>query len=209
MRCGACCRLSAITVLPHEVLVLRRIAKEKGVKVNFKEGYMVYDEVSGTNIVLSYHMLLDNGKCPFLNNGSCLVHFEYKPLTCRSFPYVPKEILYMINEDAKIIFHKSKYGLSTACEFVKKYSRKIEELLGNHSIAEIMPVEYKHALEAEQWRRWYMRMLTLLWNTGLVNLSSKPNPTSRNVNAYEFIVARLVLLRILTSRKRWSRDDEI
>lgn len=200
--CGRCCTLSPITLLPHEVHVLVREAKRLGIDIDFEPGYMIYDTVSRTYIVLSYHLKLDkNHRCPFLVGNKCILHGRYKPYTCRSFPYVPKEIRYIVDRTTKTIAHKSIYGVSTACVFVKRYSKTIEEVVRKHGIQGAFPYEYRSAFEAENWRRWYMASLTLLWRYSLVDLYSDVEGRGGNrVNAYDFVVARLVVLRSLISK---------
>ena len=197
MGCGICCTLSPITILPHEALILRREAVRLGVNLELMEGYRIYDEVSGKNIVLSYAIKLNNNKrCPFLaRDNKCLVHSTYKPLTCRSFPYVPREIQYYIDNNTRTIMHKSVYGISTACTFVKQYASTIEEEVRKHGIQKVFPQEYQYAREAEYWRRWYMRTLTYLWRMGLVDLHSEPVSDAAGINAYIFIISKLIIAR--------------
>ena len=208
--CGNCCRLSPITLLPHEVHMLRREARRLNIDVKIKPGYMVYDAVSKSFIILSYHLELDDKtrKCPFLtSDNKCLLHGRYKPYTCKSFPYVPREIHYIVDRATKTIAHRSIYGISTACLFVKQHSRKIEELVKLYGIQKIFPNEYKSVYEAESWRKWYMAMLTLLWKHGLINLYSDVDvKDARIVNAYDFIVAGVIVLRSILSRNVLRRD---
>ena len=200
MGCGVCCRLSPITLLPHEVYVVKREARRLGLEVSIKPGYKVYDALSRRLIVLSYHLELDSsGKCPFLtSNNKCLLHGRAKPSTCKSFPYVPKEIHYYVDRSTRTIIHRSVYGISTACLFVKKFSKQIEEAVKAYGIKKVFPSEYSSALEAENWRYWYMRMLTILWRSGLVDLYSVDDEVEAEpVNAYEFILSRIIILRSL------------
>ncbi len=195
--CGICCTLSPITILPHEAIILRREASRLGIRLEIIEGYRIYDDVSGKNIVLSYAIKLNNNKrCPFLTqNNKCLIHGTYKPLTCRSFPYVPREIQYYIDNGTRTIMHKSIYGISTACLFVKKHADKLEKEVMRHGIRKVFPSEFKYAQEAEHWRRWYMRTLTHLWRMGLVDLYSEPLKDAVGVNAYIFIISKLIIAR--------------
>ncbi len=195
--CGVCCTLSPITILPHEAIILRREAVRLGIKLELIEGYRIYDDVSGKNIILSYAVKLNNSKrCPFLtHDNKCSVHETYKPLTCRSFPYVPREIQYYIDNGTRTIMHKSIYGVSTACLFVKNNASKLEEEIMKHDIKQVFPNEYKYAQEAEHWRRWYMRMLTYLWRMGLVDLYSEPLEEAVGVNAYISVISKLIIAR--------------
>ncbi len=204
LSCGICCTLSPITILPHEAIILHREAARLGIKLELTEGYRIYDDVSDKNIVLSYAIKLSgNRRCPFLTrDNKCLVHNTYKPLTCRSFPYVPREIQYYIDNSTRTIMHRSVYGISTACMFVKNNAKLLEKELLEHGIAKIFPSEYKYAQEAERWRRWYMRTLTYLWRMGFVDLYSEPLEDARSVNAYVFIISKLIIARrTLTNRE--------
>ncbi len=205
MGCGMCCRLSPITLLPHEVYVVKREARRLGLNANIKPGYKVYDALSRKLIVLSYHLELDDKKkCPFLtDNNKCLLHGRTKPYTCRSFPYVPKEIHYFVDRTTKTIVHRSIYGISTACMFVKRFSKKIEEAVKAKGIREVFPLEYMSAMEAENWRQWYMRMLTIIWRAGLADIYSVDGEVDANhINAYEYILSRMIVLRGLLSNMK-------
>ncbi len=196
LSCGTCCTLSPITILPHEAIILRREAARLGIRLELIEGYKVYDNISDKNIVLSYAIKLNNKRCPFLtHDNKCLVHETYKPLTCRSFPYVPREIQYYIDNNTRTIMHKSIYGISTACLFVKNNASKLEKEIMKYGIKRIFPNEYKYAQEAEHWRRWYMRTLTFLWRIGLIDLYSEPLEEAVGVNAYIFIISKLIIAR--------------
>jgi len=67
------------------VYILQRLAERLGAPVVFTPAYKVADAKSGLRVAISYLMHLDDeGKCPFLEGTSCMVHGLYKPLTCRS-----------------------------------------------------------------------------------------------------------------------------
>ncbi|HDD26265.1 MAG TPA: YkgJ family cysteine cluster protein [Acidilobales archaeon] len=188
LMCGRCCRLSPITLLPHEVLTLSNVAKKLGIDVEFKPSFVVYDELSGKNIVISYAMQLVNGKCPFLTETNrCLLHSKYKPYVCRAFPYIPMYIKYYFDESNKLVFYRVRYGVSTACRFVIMF----KHILTDKSIQEVFPNEIVVAKEMEGVRSAYMHALTLLWRSGLIKLNSKAVAKDDYVNAYELIRSKL------------------
>jgi len=58
--------MSPISILPHEEVILRKLAEYMEINVVFTNGYTVYEAVNGVNIAFSYIMHLDeSGKCPF------------------------------------------------------------------------------------------------------------------------------------------------
>ena len=185
--CGLCCKMSPISVLPHEVIVLKYLADKMGVKVEFNQGYTVYDAVSGVNIAFSYVMQLANGQCPFLNENMCSIHHIYKPYICRSFPYIPRHVKYSIDEENKYIMASTDYGLSLACHIVKRDREVLEKY--SHIpgvIVHYLKKEYMVAMEAENVRTLLLTALSKLWRDGLVEIKTKV-PGAPVVNLYEFL----------------------
>lgn len=190
LRCGKCCKASPISLLPHEVLVMKKYAKEYGLTLEFNEGYSVYDRISNYNIVLTYHMQLSrDNKCPFLtSNNKCLVHNSYKPLICRSFPYTIKTINYYFDPLSKTAFHKSVYAISLACSFVKSHANVIEPYLNNEVfVRKIFTEELKYANLMERYRSMYLLALSFLWRMKYIDLLSESKRNKLSINAYLFI----------------------
>ncbi|MEM4535446.1 MAG: YkgJ family cysteine cluster protein, partial [Desulfurococcaceae archaeon] len=102
--CGDCCKMSPISVLPHEEVILKKLGELLDVDVRFTPGYTVYEAIRGVNLAFSYVMQLNTGgQCPFLRNNKCTIHYIYKPYICRSFPYIPRHVKYSIDEVNKYI----------------------------------------------------------------------------------------------------------
>lgn len=188
--CGKCCSLSPITLFPHEVITIEELAKKMGIKVRIKPSFVVFDELSGSNIALSYSMELINGRCPFLNtNNRCVLHTTHKPYVCRAFPYIPMYIKYYFDRVNKLAFYEVKYGVSTACRFISIFKHS----LTNEIINNVFPYEFNVAKEMERIRSLYMYALTLLWRSNLVQLNSEIKGRGDVVNAYELIRSKLPL----------------
>lgn len=189
--CGQCCRMSDISLLPHEAIVLRNIAEKIGVELVFKPGYMVYDSISGFNIAFSYVMLLNNGKCPFLENNKCRIHYVFKPYICRSFPYVPRHVKYSIDDVNRYITASTEYSVSLACHIIRRDREQLEKLIHRyHSMQSIviryMKEEYENAVEAENTRSTLLFALSKLWRENLVDIRSQV-PGAPVVNLFEFL----------------------
>ncbi|MEL9991199.1 MAG: YkgJ family cysteine cluster protein [Thermoproteus sp.] len=189
--CALCCRASPVTVLPHEVYVLESLARELGVEVKFAPAYTLFDSVSGVRIALSYLMLLDEeGKCPFLRGTRCLVHDLYKPLTCRSFPYLPKVVKYELDPLAREVRIEINFVMSTLCPVVKNDLRPSDVLkMGNIKIAvQYAPKEVQVARETVEKRLIYAKILSDLWQKGYVELEDGSNHVFYPVvNGFAFI----------------------
>lgn len=192
--CGLCCTVSPITVFPHEVLILRFLAEKLDVEVRFRPGYLITDVANGVKIALSYLLLLnEGGSCPFFNPKTkrCVVHNLYKPLTCRSFPYLPKVIRYIVDPVTRTVDFTAEFVVSSLCPVVREsYDRReVEAMASNPRIAiKVMRGEVEAALEALEARRVYAEALTALWRAGFVELRSGDDGGSYPiVNAYEFI----------------------
>ncbi len=189
--CALCCRVSPVTVLPHEVYVLESLAGELGVKARFAPAYTILDSISGVRIALSYLMLLDEeGKCPFLKGTRCLIHDLYKPLTCRSFPYLPKVIKYELDPAAKEVRMEVNFVMSTLCPVVKADLRPVDLVkMGNIKIAaQYAPKEVEVARKTVEKRLMYARLLSDLWQKGYVDLHDGGNsPFYPVVNGFAFL----------------------
>ena len=187
-RCGACCRASHIAVLAHEKLILTKIAKKFDIQVDFSYDYTIYDRYSNQKIVLTYYITLKNGVCPFLKGNTCLIHDIYKPLICRSFPYVPKKVEYLYNADLRVIKHRSTYAISTACTFIRKFKSEIERYIETEDdIKAFLPDEYLAAVKMEVLRTKYLSALSYLWRLNYINLDFSYKGYSQVVDAYTFI----------------------
>lgn len=189
--CGQCCKMSDISLLPHEVIILENLAEKIGIKITFRPGYMVYDVISGVNIAFSYVMFLIDGKCPFLEDNKCRIHYIYKPYICRSFPYVPRHVKYSIDDVNKYIATSTDYSVSLACHIVKKDREIIEKHIHayrnpNGILIRYMKNEYETAVEAENVRSLLLLALSKLWRDGLVEVRSFV-PGAPIVNLYEFL----------------------
>jgi Fe-S-cluster containining protein len=187
--CGECCKASPISLLPFEDSILRILAYKLNRPYHSKPGYLVYDERRGVNIALSYTMELVNGRCPFLTrNNLCMINNIYKPLICRSYPYVPKQVRYTISVDYKIIFATTDYGLSIKCPVIRDDREYIEELMRKNPLWPMiyMPNEYKAAMEMEEKRNLLLRLLSELWRRGLVELADK-RVDAPVVNLYDIL----------------------
>jgi Fe-S-cluster containining protein len=189
--CALCCRASPVTVLPHEVYVLESLARDLDVRVKFAPAYTLLDAVSGVRVALSYLMLLDDeGKCPFLRGTKCLVHDLYKPLTCRSFPYLPKVIKYELDPVAKEIRMEINFVMSTLCPVVKSdlSPRDLVKMRDIRIAVQYAPKEVEVARETVEKRLLYARILSDLWQKGYVELQDGANsPFHPVVNGFAFI----------------------
>ncbi|MCC6010898.1 MAG: YkgJ family cysteine cluster protein [Desulfurococcaceae archaeon] len=212
--CGECCKLSPISLLPHEGIVLRELSEIIGVEVKFTPGYTVYDAISGVNIAFSYILHLnENSKCPFLLDNKCSIHYIYKPYICRSFPYIPRHVRYSIDDVNRYITAEADYGLSLACYIVRRDKEVLEKYSGKHSVlVHYLRDEYLASVEAENIRLLLLYLLSVLWREGLVNI--KPSvPGARVISLYEFLrsyfpelPSRLNLDKVLVKVRKWSKN---
>ncbi|MFN3804779.1 MAG: YkgJ family cysteine cluster protein [Pyrobaculum sp.] len=202
--CALCCKASPVTVLPHEVYILQQHAERLGVSVFFTPAYRVADLRSGLRIALSYLMHLDEtGACPFLRGTSCMLHDLYKPLTCRSFPYLPKVVKYELDPAAREVRIDVKFVMSTLCPVVRK------DLAGDMSDIRIAvkyaPSEVGVAVDTLEKRYLYAKVLSELWRGGLVELDDGGKyPHLPVVNGFAFIrrMYPQFTLESLDSRRR-------
>jgi Fe-S-cluster containining protein len=189
--CALCCRTSPVTVLPHEVYILQRLAEKLGVNVVFTPAYKVADVKSGLRIAMSYLMHLDEeDKCPFLDGTKCMVHSLYKPLTCRSFPYLPKVIRYELDPVNREIRIDVKFVMSTLCPVVRKDLTPADAAkMSNINMAvKYAPQEAKVALKTLEKRYLYAKILSGLWKRGAVELDDESKyPFYPVVNGFAFI----------------------
>jgi len=191
--CGYCCRISPITVFPHEIYILKRLAEKYDVNVRFKSGYRVVDLTRRVKIVLTYVMELDpeTGRCPFLTEDyRCLIHSTYKPVTCRAFPRVPKVIQYVVDKYTKRLYFTYEIGISKVCPVVKRLydDDTIKLLIEDQEVAKrVMPNEYRACMEFLIIRSKYLELLTILWRSGYIELSGDVGYPWPLVDAYSFI----------------------
>lgn len=150
--------------------------------------YTVYDEISGYKIVLTYYIRpREDGSCPFLTEDNlCMVHREYKPLICRSFPYVPSQVKYFFDPATKTIFHKTSFALSSACPILKRV-KKVKGEADGREVSKFLVRELRAAREFDFERAKYMAALSYLWRVGLVKLVFNFKGRAVPVNAYLFI----------------------
>jgi len=189
--CALCCKASPVTVLPHEVYILQRLAERLGVAVVFTPAYKVADVKSGLRIAMSYLMHLDEeGKCPFLDGARCMVHDLYKPLTCRSFPYLPKVIKYELDPLNREVRIEVKFVMSTLCPVVRRDLTPADAAkMSNINVAvKYAPRETKVALKTLEKRYLYAKILSELWRRGAVELDDESKyPFYPVVNGFAFI----------------------
>lgn len=189
--CGQCCRMSPISVLPHEVVILDRLAEILDLKVIFEPGYMLYDNVNKVNIALSFIMQLEGGKCVFLKESKCVIHSIYKPYICRSFPYIPRHVKYNIDDVNKYIYATTDHGLSLACPVVRRDREVLEKYgLRNTPFTNVIIRYYKEgynaALEAENTRSLMLTLLSKIWRDGYIDIEPA-RQQAYVLNLYEFL----------------------
>ncbi len=188
--CGLCCRSSPISILPHEDYILRILANRLGVKYRSRPGYRVFDKRTGRDIALSYVMELVDGRCPFLRQDDlCMIQDVYKPLICRSFPYVPKQVRYIISNELKLVFAKVDYGISSACPVIRQDKEIIMGLMASTPLWHRLyfPQEYAAAMEMEEKRTLMLRLLSKLWISGIVSIDSDRGGVHNIINLYELL----------------------
>ncbi len=197
--------------MSFEEPVLKAVASRLNIDLRIRPGYTIYDRLSGRRYALSYIMDLVNGKCPFLHNNRCIIHSIYKPYICRSYPYVPKEVRYLIHEGLRIIVAKVEYGLSAKCPVIQQHKYYIDKMLTTNPffIAKYMPNEYRAAVEAEQARNFILNLLSSLWRRGVIDLVSTNTPREI-VNVYYLLQQYYPNLPyILGLNKVFSRIKEL
>ncbi|HII48097.1 YkgJ family cysteine cluster protein [Pyrobaculum aerophilum] len=189
--CALCCKASPVTVLPHEVYILQKYAEKLGVGVVFTPAYKVVDLKSGVRIALSYLMHLDeSGACPFLNGTRCMIHDLYKPLTCRSFPYLPKVIRYELNPAAREVHIDVKFVMSTLCPVVRRdlTAADVAKMSSVKIAVKYAPREVEVAVKTLEKRYLYAKILSELWRRGDVELDEEGrHPFYPVINGFAFI----------------------
>jgi len=191
LKCGSCCKASHISLLPHELTILKRLAEKLRTRLEVGFDYTVYDKRSNSRIVLTYYMMLnDDNTCPFLTDDNlCSIHYIYKPLVCRAFPYVPSEVRYFYNPYTKTVFHKTEFAISYACPVIRRNKALFmsEDESSKKRSAIFLSEQLKAAREFEEQRTRYVQALSYLWKIGLVDLEFKSQRNGPVVNAYTFI----------------------
>jgi hypothetical protein len=173
------------------VYILQRLAERLGAPVVFTPAYKVADVKSGLRVAISYLMHLDEeGKCPFLEGTSCMVHGLYKPLTCRSFPYLPKVIRYELDPASREIRIDVKFVMSTLCPVVRRdlAPADVAKMSSIHIAVKYAPRETEVALKTLEKRHLYAKVLSELWKRGAVELDDEGKyPFYPVVNGFAFI----------------------
>lgn len=185
--CGLCCTLSPVSLLPHEDMALRFLANAYNLKYRSFPGYKMYDEISGFNLAFSYVMELVDGKCTFLENNLCLIHNVAKPLICRSYPFVPKQVKYFVDNFNRRVYAVVEHGLSMKCPVVSRDLRRMESVENPYRLAYFYtPNEFLASLEMERARNIYFELLSALWKKRLVELTEE-KPGAPVINLYQFL----------------------
>ncbi len=185
--CGLCCTLSPVSLLPHEDMALRFLANAYNLKYRSFPGYKMYDEISGFNLAFSYVMELVDGKCTFLENNLCLIHNVAKPLICRSYPFVPKQVKYFVDNFNRRVYAVVEHGLSMKCPVVSRDLRRMEFVENPYRLAYFYtPNEFLASLEMERARNIYFELLSALWKKRLVELTEE-KPGAPVINLYQFL----------------------
>lgn len=197
--CAMCCMKSDISLISFEAPILKELARRVGIDAAIEPLNMVYDEKNGVNIAISYVLKLKDGVCPFLDRDTnlCRIHGLYKPLICRSYPYVPSSVRYLYDPITRVVFHTANYAVSAACPVVKEDREKygFRVMTKPH---EYMPEEYRWAIIAENTRATLLQGLTELWRKGMVELKFSVKVTSVPVvNLYRLLKATLPHFAIL------------
>jgi len=190
---------SDISLIPFEAPILKNITRKLKIDARIEPLNMVYDEKNSVNIAISYVLKLKDGICPFLdvNTNLCRIHQLYKPLICRSYPYVPSSVRYLYDPITKIVFHTANYAISAACPVIKE-SRKKHGVAITARPHEYMPSEYRWAIIAENTRAMLLQGLSELWKKGMVDLKFGANVRGVPVvNLYELLKATLPHFAIL------------
>ncbi len=188
LKCGKCCKMSPISLLPHEKIILENLSKRLGIEVSFSYDYYIHDARHNYNIVLTYHLNLEDGKCPFLSSDSkCLLQNYYKPLVCRAFPYIPSKVEYVYDTRIKVLGCKTSYAISTACTYISKLKDKLStKIKSPYEIRKFMLEEFSAAAEMELKRRLVLSYISFLWKRGALNLTFSNSP-GIPINAFSLI----------------------
>ncbi|MCU7788001.1 YkgJ family cysteine cluster protein [Pyrobaculum sp. 3827-6] len=189
--CALCCRASPVTVLPHEVYLLQKYARDLGVEVVFTPAYKVADLRANLRVALSYLMHLDeDGACPFLDGTRCMLHDLYKPLTCRSFPYLPKVIRYELDPAAREVRMDVKFVMSTLCPVVRRdlTAADVAHMANVKVAVKYAPREVGVAVKTLEKRYLYAKILSELWKRGEAELDEEGKyPFFPIINGFTYI----------------------
>ena len=190
---GICCKASPITLQSFEATIIRSLSRAFNIEIHTKPGYIVWDKIGNHYLAISYILGLNKDRrCPFLRKDNrCIIHDIYKPLICRSYPYVPREVRYLFIERLKLIVPKVEYGLSAKCPVIEKHKYLIDKYMDidPYFVSKYMPNEYRAALEAESKRTIILNLLSSLWRRGLIDLTTINEIPSnvRIINVYNFL----------------------
>lgn len=188
--CGSCCSKSPISILPYEDVILRSLAEKYHVEYSSYPGYRVFDTRNEIFIALSYVIDTKGGACPFLYGNKCLIHYEYKPLICRSFPYVPVRVSYSIIPELKIISAQAEYRVSLLCNFVKNNESTLRKLIEDSNglmLHHVFEEQIRTALEMDSIRNTLLNLLSSLWRSGVVDICDTVKTGRTIINLYEFL----------------------
>jgi Fe-S-cluster containining protein len=188
--CGICCMKTPVSILPHEDIILRRLAERLGLPYKSRPSYRVFDRIRRSYIALSYTMELVDNKCVFLTRDNlCMIQDIYKPLICRSYPYVPKHVQYNIVWGMKLIFPSVDYGISIECPVIQRDREYIESILARDKrlLREYLRDEFKAAEEMERIRTHLLYLLSELWRRGVVDLVENPGVDAQTLNLYSVL----------------------
>ena len=187
--CGTCCRKSPVSILPHEDIILKYLAGKLDVEYYSTPGYKVFDNIRKSYIAFSYVMHLVDDKCPFLSSDNkCLINDIYKPLICRSYPYVPKYVKYNIIWEDRLIIPEVEYGISIHCPVIEMYKSRFNNTGENeYLVKRFLNKEYRNAMEMEYLRHLLLSYLSNLWRRNIVKLVDEDKPYSHVINLYDVI----------------------
>lgn len=181
---------SPISLLPHEDRILSILSRKLGLPYRSKPGYKVFDRIRKSYIALSYAMELVDNRCVFLSRDNlCMIQKIYKPLICRSFPYIPRQVRYNIVWNIKTIFATVDYGLSTICPVIKEDKKNLGKILEYNPefIKKYLFNEYRAGNEMENIRAFLLSMLSDLWRQGYVDITDDPRIKAPVINLYDLL----------------------
>ncbi len=90
-KCGSCCRnlrdkntdFVGLPLFEWEAKELKKLAKERGIKINIEPADIVFEEKS--KLYPCAKFLLKQESCPFLLNDKCTIYSK-APIVCKAFP---------------------------------------------------------------------------------------------------------------------------
>lgn len=74
-----------ISIDNTEKEIIEKIAKEKGINVNFRPCNVIVDDKNRINVL---YWDIDHDDCPFINNKNECEIYNERPVICRMFPYI-------------------------------------------------------------------------------------------------------------------------